>query len=172
MINRINSSKPLSNVNSDLNKSEKNTVKSNTSSAKTNRKFDNVEVNKLITENEKRIREFKETIQKMVVKQGETYNFTLNNQNLNVSLEDSQKAAESIADGGEFSVDAVATRIMDMAMALSSGDKTKIGLLKDAVIQGFKKAGLEFNNGKGLPDICNKTYDEVMKRFEKWENEE
>ncbi len=172
MIDRINSSKPVSNVNTGLNKSEKNTVKSTTNSAKTSRKFDNVEVNRLITENEKRIKEFKETIQKMVVKQGETYNLTLNNQKLNISIEESQKAAESIADGGEFSVDAVATRIMDMAMALSNGDKTKIGLLKDAVIQGFKKAGLEFNDGKGLPEICNKTYDEVMKRFEKWENEE
>lgn len=60
---------------------------------------------------------------------------------------------------------------MDMAKALSNGDKTKISLLKDAVIKGFEAAGLEFNGGAGLPEICSHTYDEVMKRFDEWEKE-
>ncbi|MDF2948837.1 MAG: uncharacterized protein K0R07_858, partial [Sedimentibacter sp.] len=72
---------------------------------------------------------------------------------------------------GEYSVDAVATRIMDMAKALSGSDKSKIPLLKDAVKKGFEAAGLELNGGAGLPEICNKTYDEIMKRFDEWEKE-
>ena len=107
----------------------------------------------------------------MIAKQGEESNLTLFGQKLNVSVEDSQKAAEQIEEGGEYSVDAVATRIMDMAKALSGGDKSKISLLKDAVKKGFEAAGLEFNDGAGLPEICNKTYDEIMKRFDEWEKE-
>jgi len=136
-----------------------------------NNKYDRIEINKLIEDNEKRINDFKESIRKMITKQGETSNLTLFGKNLTVSVEDSQKAAQSIAPGGEFSVDAVATRIMDMAFALSGGDKSKISLLRNAVTKGFEAAGLEFNNGNGLPDICNQTYDEIMKRFDEWEKE-
>ena len=107
----------------------------------------------------------------MIAKQGENSNLTLFGQRLNVSVEDSEKAAAAIAEGGEYSVDAVATRIIDMAKALSAGDKSKISLLKDAVIKGFEAAGLEFNGGAGLPEICTRTYDEIMKRFDEWENE-
>jgi hypothetical protein len=143
----------------------------NSDSIKENKKYDSVEINKLISDNEKRINEFKETIRRMIVKQGEKSNLTLFGKKLNVSIEDSQKAAKSIADGGEYSIDAVATRIIDMAKALSGGDKSKIGLLRDAVKKGFEEAGLEFNDGEGLPDICNKTYDEIMNRFDEWEKE-
>jgi len=59
---------------------------------------------------------------------------------------------------------------MDMAKALSNGDDSKIGLLRDAVKNGFDAAGYEFDSKNGLPDICNKTYDEIMKRFDEWEN--
>lgn len=140
-------------------------------SLRSNRKYDSIEVNKLIAENEKRINDFKETIRSMIVKQGEASNLTLFGRKLNVSVEDSQKAAASIAEDGEYSVDAVATRIMDMAKALSGGDKTKISLLRDSVIKGFEAAGLEFNGGAGLPEICSRTYDEIMIRFDEWEKE-
>ena len=36
-----------------------------------------------------------------------------------------------------WGVDAVATRLMDMAMALSGGDPSKAELLRDAVQKGF-----------------------------------
>lgn len=66
-----------------------------------------------------------------------------------------------------YGVDATATRIMDMAMSLSGGDTSKIDTLKNAVIKGFEQAGAAF--GKKLPDVCNQTYDEIMKRFDHWE---
>lgn len=143
----------------------------NAGAIKAKKKYDSIEINKLIDDNEKRINDFKETIRKMIAKQGELSNLTLFGQKLNVSAEDSQKATESIADGGEYSIDAVATRILDMAKALSGGDKSKIPLLRDAVIKGFEAAGMEFNGGAGLPEISHKTYDEIMKRFDEWGNE-
>ncbi|WP_313345178.1 hypothetical protein [Sedimentibacter sp.] len=171
MINEINSVNPSIVPNNKVTGNSKPKDIDNSNSVKNNKKYDSIEINKLIEDNERRINDFKEMIRKMIAKQGEKSNLTLFGQKLNVSVEDSQKATAAIAEGGEYSVDAVATRIMDMAKALSGGDKSKISLLRDAVKRGFEAAGLEFNDGAGLPDICNQTYDEIMKRFDEWEKE-
>lgn len=172
MINEINSVNPsIAPNNKAIENSKPKDIKEEVNPVKNNRKYDSIEINKLIDDNEKRINDFKDMIRKMVAKQGEKSNLTLFGQRLNVTVEDSQKASETIAEGGEYSVDAVATRIMDMAKSLAGGDKSKIPLLRDAVKKGFEAAGLEFNDGAGLPDICNQTYDEIMKRFDEWENE-
>lgn len=82
-------------------------------------------------------------------------------------------ALEAISEGGAYSVDAVATRIMDMAKALAGGDASKFDTLKAAVEKGFKQAGLAFEKAANqkLPQISKDTYDEVMKRFETWQQE-
>lgn len=116
-----------------------------------------------------RMDSFRRMLQSMVAKQGQQSNLTLFGLDLYVTPEDSAAAAEAIAPGGEYSVDAVATRILDMAKALSGGDDSKIALLRDAVIKGFKAAGVEL--GGKLPGICEDTYDECMKRFNEWEKE-
>ena len=116
-----------------------------------------------------RMDSFRRMLQSMVAKQGQQSNLSLFGLDLYVTPEDSAAAAASIAEGGEHSVDAVATRILDMAMALSGGDDSKIVLLRDAVIKGFKAAGIEL--GGKLPGICEDTYDECMKRFDEWEKE-
>ncbi len=170
MINKVNSINPSTVHNKAIENSNQKDI-NNVNSTKKNKKYDSIEINNLIEDNEKRINDFKETIRRMIAKQGETSNLTLFGQKLNVTVEDSQKAAATIAEGGEYSIDAVATRIMDMAKALSSGDKSKIPLLRNAVKKGFEAAGLELNDGAGLPDICNKTYDEIMRRFDEWEKE-
>lgn len=172
MINRINTAnnaKPVEST-SKVNKNEMNNDDSESKSIKkSDKKYDSVEINKLLADNEKRISDFKQTIKKMISKQGEASNLKLFGLDLTVSVEDSKKASEAIAEGGEYSVDAVATRIMDMAKSLSGGDKSKISVLRDAVKEGFKAAGKEL--GSDLPDICNQTYDEIMKRFDEWEKE-
>ena len=105
----------------------------------------------------------------MICEQGERSNLSLFNLDLHVTAADSRLAAASIADGGEYSIDAVATRIMDMAKALSGGDTSKIAVLRDAVTKGFEAAGVEL--GGKLPGICQDTYTEVMSRFDQWEKE-
>ncbi|MDW5299815.1 MAG: hypothetical protein SA378_06745 [Sedimentibacter sp.] len=171
MINKINSGNPSLSTNKTTLENNNTKGIKNSDTEKTNKKYDSIEINRLILDNEKRINEFKEQIKKMIAKQGEKSNLTLFGQKLNVTVEDSKEAAEQIAEGGEYSVDAVATRIIDMAKALSGDDKSKIPLLKDAVKQGFEAAGLEFNDGAGLPEICNETYDEIMNRFDYWQKE-
>ena len=78
-----------------------------------------------------------------------------------------EKAAAAIAPGGEYSVDAVAGRILDMAKALAGGDESKIAELRQAVEKGFEAAGVEL--GGELPGICQDTYNQVMKGFDEWE---
>lgn len=45
---------------------------------------------------------------------------------------------------------------------------------KLTIDDGFKQAGLDFKNATNsdLPQICNDTYTEVMKRFDEWQNKE
>lgn len=79
-----------------------------------------------------------------------------------------ETAAAAIAEDGEWGVNAVATRLIDMAISLSGGDSTKAAELREAVQKGFEAAGLEIG-GSGLPQICQDTYTETMKRFDYWE---
>ena len=78
-----------------------------------------------------------------------------------------ETAAAAIAEDGEWGVDAVATRLVDMAISLSGGDSSKAAMLREAVEKGFEAAGLEI--GSELPQICKDTFDETMKRFDYWE---
>lgn len=86
---------------------------------------------------------------------------------------DIDDAKASISEGGYWSVDSVATRIMDMAELLAGGDEAKLSVLKNAVIAGFNGAVSQFGYTKldEMPTITQQTYNEVMNRFDKWETE-
>lgn len=77
-------------------------------------------------------------------------------------------AAAAIAQGGAYSVDAVATRIFDMAKSFAGDDPEMLAKMRTAVEKGFSAAGMDFKRATGskLPDISNRTYDEVMQRFD------
>jgi len=81
-------------------------------------------------------------------------------------------AKEAIAEGGAYSVNAVADRIMTMAKAIAGDDPDKIQQMRDAVEKGFSQAGLDFNKAtkSDLPQISKDTYTEVMKRFDELQN--
>lgn len=80
-----------------------------------------------------------------------------------------EDAKAAISEGGEYSVGKVADRIMTMATALAGDDPDKLQKMRDAVEEGFSQAGLDFKNATktDLPQICQDTYTEVMKRFDK-----
>lgn len=86
---------------------------------------------------------------------------------LNITPADSAKAAEAISEDGEWGVKAVATRIMDMAVALSGGDTEKLSVLRDAVEKGFAAAEKQW--GGKLPSITGDTHTEINNRFDYWE---
>ena len=81
-----------------------------------------------------------------------------------------EDAAKAVSDDGDWGVDAVATRIFDLASAIAGNDPEKLATLRSAVEDGFSQAGIAWNNATGLnemPDITEKTYNEIMSRFDK-----
>lgn len=87
------------------------------------------------------------------------------------------KDADKIQNGtidDYWSADQTAQRIYDFARTLAGDDDSKLGLLRDAVKEGFRQAGASFSKKtgmKGLPSICHDTYDKVMDKFDEWEKE-
>ena len=85
-----------------------------------------------------------------------------------------EDAAKAIAPGGAWSVDAVSSRIFDLASAIAGNDPEKLSAMRAAVEEGFKQAGLTWKDATGqskLPDISNQTYNEIMSRFDNRANE-
>ena len=73
-----------------------------------------------------------------------------------------------------WSADATAQRIYDFARILAGDDDSKLEELRAAVEKGFAQAGAAFSKKtgqKGLPSICQDTYDKVMDMFDDWAKE-
>ena len=64
-----------------------------------------------------------------------------------------EDAAKAVADGGDWSVDAVATRIFDLASAIAGNDPTKLEQMRSAVEEGFRQAGLTWKDATGQNDM-------------------
>ena len=80
-----------------------------------------------------------------------------------------EDAAKAVADGGAWSVDAVAGRLFDLASAIAGDDPEKLQEMRAAVEEGFKQAGMAWENMTGsssMPDITARTYEELMHRFD------
>lgn len=85
-----------------------------------------------------------------------------------------EDAAKAIAPGGAWSVDAVSTRVFDLASAIAGNDPEKLSQMRAAVEEGFKQAGMTWNKMTGqdnMPEISKQTYNEIMSRFDKRANE-
>jgi len=76
------------------------------------------------------------------------------------------EASEMIADGGYFSVEETAARMLDFAVALTGGDPAQIDVMRDAVQRGFNQAERMF--GGELPQISHDTLQAVMNGFDEW----
>ena len=89
--------------------------------------------------------------------------------NYTVSAAAKEEAQKAIGEGGYWSVDKTAERILDMAKALTGGDPEKIEAMRSAFEKGFSEATKAW--GKELPEISSKTYDKVQDLFDKWAEE-
>lgn len=81
-----------------------------------------------------------------------------------------EDAAKAIAPGGAWSVDAVSTRVFDLASIIAGNDPEKLSQMRAAVEEGFKQAGMTWNKITGqddMPEISKQTYTEIMSRFDK-----
>jgi signal transduction protein with GAF and PtsI domain len=129
------------------------------------------DIDRLWEEVDKATASLRELVENLIVNQGKKAGSVHDGKE--ILLIDSKTRAEAekmISDDGEWGVAAVSSRIVDFAKSISGGDKSKIAELKDAIEKGFKAA--EEALGGELPDICKKTYDEVMRQMDQWEKEE
>ena len=81
-----------------------------------------------------------------------------------------EDAAKAIAPGGAWSVEAVSSRIFELASAIAGDDPEKLSQMRAAVEKGFEQAGMTWKDSTGqsnLPDISTKTYDEIMSLFDR-----
>lgn len=92
----------------------------------------------------------------------------LSDGNFTVDAATKAQAKKDIAEDGYWGVEKTSDRILDFAKALSGNDPTKADKLLDAFKKGFKEATKTW--GKKLPDISQRTYDAVVKKFEEWKN--
>ena len=129
-------------------------------------------VNKLKADAEARVNQLQDIVTKLLTKQGNTYNAAKGLKSLYESLEvdlaTKAQAQADIAEDGYWGVEQTSSRIFDFAMALSGGDEATMDKMKDAFLKGFKQATKAW--GAELPEISQKTYDAVLKKFEDYKN--
>jgi len=103
-------------------------------------------------------------LNKQAEKQGLANGFSISD--IEVTDEMRAQAQEMIDEGGYFSVEETAARILDFAVAISGGDPSRVDLLQSAVERGFRQAERTF--GGELPEISHQTLKEVIKGFDEW----
>ncbi len=129
-----------------------------------------VSIEKLREESEKAYDSLKQIVIKLLVRQGYSVERLKSGEidNLEVDEAARNEAAGLIADDGPLGAEAVSSRIVEFAKAISGGDKSKLGMLREAVDEGFNQV----KNILGvLPEVSLKTYDLIMEKLDKWENE-
>jgi hypothetical protein len=90
-------------------------------------------------------------------------------QRLKADPEAIEAAKAAIADGGEFSVQKTAERILSFAKAVIGADPSKLDAIRAAVEKGFHDAADIL--GGSLPDISQKTFETVQAEFDRWKKE-
>lgn len=134
----------------------------------------------MLKESDAKTNQMKNLVEKLLLKQSSTADKAQNQitnielsketfENLVVDEETQKQAQEDISEDGYYGVKQTSERLLDFAKALSGGDPSKIGLLRDAVEKGFAEAEKAW--GDKLPEISQKTHEAVMKGFDEWEKQ-
>ena len=131
-------------------------------------------IQQMKAEAERRTEQFRNLVEKLLLKQGETlFNSDdiwqkLRTGQIEVDPATAAQAAEDISENGYWGVDQTSDRIISFAKALTGGDPEKAEEMRAAFKKGYGAA--EETWGGKLPDISQRTYDAVMKKFDDWAN--
>ncbi len=141
------------------------------------KKPDVATISRLKAESDRIFNSMREVVKQMLEKQGMTFNEVRTSDKASeitaetmgeTSETSGADAASLIGEGGALSPEKLSDTLLQYAKALSGDDKSKVGLLRDAITQGFDEAK-KLLGGK-LPEISQKTYDLTMKKLDDWEN--
>jgi hypothetical protein len=133
---------------------------------------DNATISRLMEEAERREKNIRELVEKMLRKQGETFNAStdvyslLREGKVSVDPETRAQAEKDIAEDGYWGVKQTSDRLVSFAKALTGGDPAKADSMIDAVKKGFEEATKAW--GGELPGICKNTMDETISKLEEW----
>ena len=133
-------------------------------------KVDQETIDRLKAEADERHAQLKGLVEKLLLKQGGTWD---NSQGLasmfrklEVDEETRAQAQADIAEDGYWGVEQTSDRILDFAKALAGTDPDMAEKMLDAIKEGFKQAGIEW--GEDLPEITQKTMDATYKKVNDW----
>ena len=121
---------------------------------------------RLREESEKAYSGLRQLVEQLLARQGLSMRDAVRGSTVEVDETARAEAAALVADDGELGAEAVSTRIVDFAKALSGGDPTKIGMLRGAIEMGFREAARVL--GGTLPEVSLRTYDLVMQKLDAW----
>ncbi len=133
---------------------------------------DQVTVDRLKAEADRRTQSLRDLVQKLLVAQGETYtNSTdiyslLREGKVQVDDETRLQAQKDVAEDGYWGVEQTSDRMVEFAKALSGGDTSRANELIDAVKKGFDEATKAW--GGDLPEISKRTMDTAISKLEAW----
>jgi hypothetical protein len=125
-------------------------------------------VRELWNQHQARVDSFRQMVETLLGQQAERQGLSqgFSIRDIEVTDEMRAEASEMVAEGGYFSVEETAARMLDFAVALTGGDPARIELMRDAVERGFAQAERMF--GGELPEISHQTLEAVMNGFDEW----
>lgn len=133
-------------------------------------------VERLIAEAEKRTQSLRDLVEKMLLKQGQTFTDStdiyalLREGKVKVDPETSAQAQKDIAEDGYWGVNQTSDRLVSFAKALTGGDPSRADEMIKAVKKGFESATKSW--GDDLPGICRDTLDAAISKLEAWRDTE
>ncbi|HEX3023077.1 MAG TPA: hypothetical protein VHP81_11875 [Lachnospiraceae bacterium] len=142
-----------------------------TSTAKTY-KQDTKTIEKLKADAERSTEQLRSLVEKLLLKQGETYDAgtdiykLLREGKVQVDEQTAAQAKKDIAEDGYWGVEQTSDRIVSFAIALSGGDPDKADEMISAFQKGYEDATKSW--GDELPDISKRTYEATMKKLDDW----
>lgn len=137
-------------------------------------KKDTATINKLKADAEQRMAQLRSLVEKMMTKQGQTYNNStdifalLRSGNLQVDAETQEQAKKDIAQDGYWGVEQTSERLVSFAKALAGNDPSKADELLAAIEKGFQQATKAW--GDELPDICKQTLEATRQKMKDWKD--
>lgn len=129
-------------------------------------------VEKLKADAEARTAQMRSLVEKMMMKQGQTVNgsmdylMALKNGTVKVDAATRKQAQDDISEDGYWGVKQTSDRLVSFAKALTGGDPSKADEMMKAVEKGFKQAAKAW--GGDLPDICQKTLEATREKMNEW----
>ncbi|MCR5432438.1 MAG: hypothetical protein K6E95_07770 [Lachnospiraceae bacterium] len=127
-------------------------------------------IERLKAEADERFAQLRGIVEKLLLKQGGT--FDVSNglasayRSLEVDPETQAQAQADIAEDGYWGVEQTSNRILDFAKALAGNDSELAAGMLDAIKEGFKQA--EEIWGEELPQLSKDTIDASIKKVEDW----